>query len=942
MPPRPDAATPATGLLRAALSALLLAVLLHLAPSPTAALQEGASVQNGPELFASIEGISEYRLPNGLRVVLFPDASRPSTTVNITYFVGSRHESYGESGMAHLLEHLLFKGTPTHPNVPQELTERGGRANGTTWYDRTNYFITFPASDDNLEWAIRLEADRMVNSFVRQEDLDSEMTVVRNEWEMGENSPFRVLMDRVTAAAYRWHGYGRTTIGARADIENVPIERLQAFYRRYYQPDNAILVISGTFDEDRTLAWVDDYFSPIPAPDRSGELRLWDTYTREPAQDGERVVTVRRVGDVQMIMLGYHIPAAAHDDFTPVDLLGHILTNAPSGRLYRSLVEPGLASSVTSNAFALREPGLLMVMAEVPSDGDLGAARAEMYRVLDDLTENPPTEEEVERARAARLRTMQQTMSNSEWVGLDLTEYAASGDWRLLFLRRDRIESTTPDDVARAARSYLLPSNRTTGLFIPEPQPFRAQIPDAPDIASLLDGYEGRETVALGEAFEPTHDNIESRTTRFDLDNGFRVALMPKATRGGIVHVRFAQRIGNEDDLTGRSMAGSLAGGMLMRGTESRSRQELNDELARIQTQLSVTGSATIVTGSIQTTREHLPRALELLLEVLNEPAFDEGEFETLRRERITILENQRSEPNALGSIAFQRHMNPRPVGHPQYTETFDEAIATVRGTSLDDVRRFYDEFHGFGSGGNISALGDFDPTEMEAFVRAAFTGRERARPYVRVDNPFRPIEPGRIEIETPDKSNAFFQAGTVFQLRDDHEDYPALVLAGYMLGGGFLNSRLAERIRGQEGLSYGIGGNFSVPPIDDRAQFTAFAIYAPENAARLVEVFMEEIERALADGFTAEEVEAAKRGWMQQRDVARATDAQLIGTLQNGLFLGRDLFHDRDEEARVRALTPEQIHEALRRHLDPAALTIVRAGDFAAPVSEDRDDGDR
>lgn len=885
------------------------------------------------EHVTTLEGISEYQLPNGLRIVLFPDESRATATVNITYFVGSRHESYGESGMAHFLEHLLFRGTPTHPDIPQELTERGGRANGTTWYDRTNYFITFPADDDNLEWAIRLEADRMVNSFVRQEDLDAEMTVVRNEWEAGENSPFGVLSNRTMSMAYLWHGYGRSTIGARSDIESVPIERLQAFYRRHYQPDNAVLVISGMFDEDQALGWVEEYFGVLPRPDRSGELRVWDTYTREPTQDGERMITVRRVGDLQFVMAAYHVPAGAHDDFPAVDLLAHILGNAPSGRLHRALVESELAAWVGATAYRLREPGLLLVFAEVRMDQSLDETRTALIRVLDGLADEPPTEAELERARASLLRTMQLTLNNSERVGLGLTEWAASGDWRLMFIHRDRLRSATLDDVARVSRTYLVPSNRTVGLFIPESEPLRAEIPAAPDVAALVADYRSEETMVAGEAFEATHENIEAGTRRFDLGNGFRVALLPKPTRGGTVLVRFTQHVGNEEDLMGRSTHGSLAAGLLMRGTRERTREELNDELARLQSMMFVGGSATLVSASIETTREKLPQVLDLLREVIREPAFDEREFEILRRDRLALLESQQAQPSALGSRALQRHMNPRPAGHPQYMGTFEEEIAAIEETTLDEVRAFYRDFYGFGEGGTLTVLGDFDPGEVETFARQAFSDWSQGRPYARVESPFREVEAADIQIETPDKSNAFFQAGTVFQLRDDHPDYPALVLAGYMMGGGFLNSRLAVRIRQEEGISYGIGASISVPPIDDRATFTTYALFAPENAERLVTAFREEVERALDHGFTPEEVEAAKRGWMQRQDVIRATDFQLVTTINTGLLLDRDLFHDQEVEARVMALTPDQIQEAMRRHIDPDAITMVRAGDFDAVV---------
>ena len=277
----------------------------------------------------SVEGITEYRMDNGLRVLLFPDSSKPTATVNVTYLVGSRNEKYGETGMAHLLEHLVFKGTEKRADIWKDLKDHGAQFNGSTWYERTNYFETISSTDENLRWALDMEADRMVNSRISAKDLASEMTVVRNEFESGENSPFRVLLKSVMSAAFAWHAYGKDTIGSRADIEHVPIEHLQAFYRRFYQPDNAVLVVAGKFDEARTLGWIEEFFGVIPRPAR----KLDNDYTTEPVQDGERTTTVRRMGDVQMIDVLYHVPAGTHPDFPAIEVLSTLLGDSPSGRL---------------------------------------------------------------------------------------------------------------------------------------------------------------------------------------------------------------------------------------------------------------------------------------------------------------------------------------------------------------------------------------------------------------------------------------------------------------------------------------------------------------------------------------------------------------------------------------------------------------------------------
>ena len=222
--------------------------------------------------------------------------------------------------MAHLLEHLVFKGTPDHPNISEELAEHGARPNGTTSFDRTNYYETFPSTDENLEWALDLEADRMVNSFISRDDLDSEMTVVRNEMESRENSPLSVLLTRTLATASLWHNYGNDIGGARSDVEGVPIDRLQAFYRKYYQPDNALLIVTGKFETERALELITQKFDRIPRPDRNGGNTLWETYTQEPVQEGERTVTLRRVGDVQIATMAYHVPPGSHPDYAAIDI----------------------------------------------------------------------------------------------------------------------------------------------------------------------------------------------------------------------------------------------------------------------------------------------------------------------------------------------------------------------------------------------------------------------------------------------------------------------------------------------------------------------------------------------------------------------------------------------------------------------------------------------
>src|ERR1017187_6380543 len=351
----------------------------------------------GVQKVTSVEGITEYAFPDGLHVLLFPDNSQPKVTVNKTYLVGSRHEGYGETGMAHLLEHMVFKTTKSGKEVFKELTDHtGGNFNGTTNYDRTNYFETLNAGDDNLRWALGLEADRMVNMTMEKKDLDTEMTVVRNEMEAGENSPLNVLQERILAAAYNFHNYGKTLIGNRTDVERVPINRLAVFYQKYYQPDNADLIIAGQIDEAKALAMIAETFGAIPKPQRV----LTQPYTAEPTQEGERSVTLRRVGNLQGVIVVYHIPAALHPDMAALEVMSQVLGAQQTGRLYKALVDNKKAVGASMSAGGMHDPGFAFAFAQLNPEQSLDEAQQVLLKTVEGLANEPPTQDEVDRAKS--------------------------------------------------------------------------------------------------------------------------------------------------------------------------------------------------------------------------------------------------------------------------------------------------------------------------------------------------------------------------------------------------------------------------------------------------------------------------------------------------------------------------------------------------------------
>lgn len=868
----------------------------------------------GITLGPSVEGITEYRLANGLKVLLFPDASRPTVAVNVTYLVGSRHENYGETGMAHLLEHLMFKGARKNRDITRQFADRGMDFNGTTSLDRTNYYEVFQASNDNLDWALQMEADRMTGSFIAQKDLDSEMTVVRNEYESGENSPSGVLVKRMQSIAYDWHSYGRSTIGNRSDIENVRIANLQAFYRTYYQPDNAVLLVAGKFDADATLAKIGRLFGAIPKPKRT----LPAFWTVEPQQDGERSFAVRRQGDVQLVVLGYKVPSALHDDSDVMAFASSILGDVPTGRLHKQLVETGKASQVFSFGQTGYAPGLQMIGAVVKKGEPVEPVRAALTEAVESFAAKPPTDEEMARVRRLYENQMERSLNDPQQVGVALSETIALGDWRLFFTGRERIKTISAQEVADVARRYFRRDNRVTGTFIPEDAPQRATIPAAPSVASILAQFTPRTATLVSEDFDPTQANIMQRT-QLTTAGGVKLALLPKKNRGETVTVDLRQHIGDEKNLFGTGAIPELTGAMLMRGTTRFTREGLADEFDR----LKISGGPT----HFQTTREHLHEALRLVAHVLKEPAFPQAEFEQLRNQALVGLEAGRGEPQAVAARALAEHFDTYPKGDVRHANTFDEDMAELKAARLEDLADFHRRYYG-SVPAEMAIVGDFDAAAVTPLVDELFgtwKARENVAPVLRRhDN----IAPLKETLNTPDKENGVYAARLNLDLNIDDPDYPALMLANYIFGEGGLRSRLMDRIRQKDGLSYGGGSQLDAGDLDRAGSFAISAIAAPQNLAKLDAAVREELARVLKDGFTAAELGGAKSGLMQQRIQTRADDGALAAGWTSYLFRDRTYAWSKQFEDKLLAVTLPQLNAAFRKAIDPAKMSVVLAGD--------------
>ncbi len=904
-----------------------------------------AWTQTGRQEIRSVEGITEYALPNGLTVLLQPDNSKPTTSVNITYRVGSRHEAYGESGAAHLLEHLLFKASATVTDPKQEMTRRGARWNGTTWFDRTNYFAQFAHDLETLDWMLGWLAESMTQAKVAKEDLVTEMTVVRNEMERAENNPGRVLGERMRSTAYQWHAYGRDVLGARSDIENMPIERLQAFYRKHYRPDNAVLLVGGKFDAPAVLKRIEQTFGQIAKP----TTPLERTWTKEPAQDGERQVLLRRAGGASSVAVLYHVMPGSTPDFAALRVLAQAL-RSDRGPLDKALVEPGLAATKWSYVFGGQEPGFLMAGAGLPDTSSTSTsveqAQVAALQVADKLAEVlgnlNPSQAEVDSARTQVLQGMQASLREPEAVSLAISESVALGDWRLLFAQRDWVAAVTLADVQRVARTWLLPANRTTGIYLASSAvPQRAPSPARVDVAQLLADFKGQVAAAPVEDFELTAANIESRLVKSRLTvggaPGLQLVVLPRQTKGERVTGTLRLRWGTAETVAGSAVLAGFAGSLLVHGTTAQSAEQIKQALLALDATVGFSTSAGGLSANFELPAKNTTAFMRLLAELLTQSTLPDAEFERQRTAALANFQSTKADTAAVAGNALQQVFSNYPEADPRASLSFAQREALLLRATAGQVRAFYKRFASAAIG-EMALIGPVQPGEVQAQLQqllGGWTSGEPRKPWVYAYPSSLPSTWQSVQV--PDKANANYTARIPLAMNDDAPDFPAL-LTGIQLLGGRAGTALWKRVREDEGLSYGVNSSLVVPTASrnnegqggQAAAINITASFAPQNRDKLRDVIRDEMTQRAAKGFSSLEVGFARRAILSNLTGSLAQPTDLAARLANNLRYGRDMSRYTYFKEAYEKLDADAVNAALRKHLDVSRMVEVAAGTFA------------
>jgi zinc protease len=909
----------------------------------------------GIEFVAEEDGVREYRLANGLKLLLLENRVAPVATFLVLYKVGSRNEAVGHTGATHLLEHMLFKGTPTFnkragTQVAATLQKVGADFNATTWYDRTNYFETVPS--DSLELAVRLEADRMRNSFIADEDRRSEMTVVRNELERGQNEPMLVLDEAIYSTAFREHPYHHPTIGWRADVENVPTARLKEFYDTFYHPNNATAVVVGDFERGPTLELVHQYFGSLPA----SPAPIPEVYTDEPQQQGERRLVVRRAGELPLVQVAFRTPAAlGHtnvlsnsqlaeraaappegNDIFPLAVLSAALSNGVTSRLYQSLVETELAVSVDARVDQFRDPGLFNVYATsapgVEPQRVEEVIHRELARAAEDLEQ-----EEVEKAKRQIVAHVAYERDGTHNVAMQVSEAEAVADWRFFNTYAKNIARVRVEDVRRVAADYFTEDSRTVGYFIPKSAGGASR--DTGNGAGASSSKPALRPHRYKFHHESLHEadggaypaakssgagGLASRVRREELETG-AVVLVLENTATPTVSLRGSLRAGSYFEPRAKPGLARITAEMLKRGTRRRGKLELAGALEQVGADIEFEADTFAVQIEARSLSEDFNALASTLAEMLREPSFPADELEKLKQQTVAAIQEQQSDTRLrayerLSQTVFDEE-------NPFFVHGGARLVESVGSITVGDVREFYEKFYG-GRSLILSVVGDVRADDAARVLREAFEGFGGPES---VDVSVRDPEPQsgarREFVIVKDKANVDVLLGSASPLRRDASDYYAALLANRALGESTLSSRLGLQVRDAEGLTYGIASRFRAPTLAAGPWYIAVSVN-PGNVERAVESALKVLREYVEHGIRADELEDEKSSAAGAFKVSLSTNAGFASALWNAEFYGLGLDYVERYAELVRAVTVEEVNAAIRKYFRPDHLTVVIAGD--------------
>lgn len=887
-------------------------------------------------------GIEEYLYePNGMNILLLQDNASPVATVQIVYRVGSKNEVLGNTGSTHLLEHLMFKGTPTFnkkngTTITDVLQNTGAQLNATTWYDRTNYFETLPS--DKIALALQIEADRMRNSLLLKEDKDAEMTVVRNEFERGENDPNSLLDKEIWSAAYIAHPYHHSTIGWKSDIEKAPIEVLRNFYNTYYWPDNATLTIIGDFKKENVFELIEKYFGKITkAPHTMPQF-----YTEEPQQYGPRKIIVKKPGELGVINKAYKIPGALHEDLPALNILAEIIGSGPSAILNKTFVDTRMGIYTYASATNFKEVGLFTIGVGFPITSKHEDIEAKISEVVYKIQKEGVTQEEVNRVVANISAKTILARDGSGVIASELTEAIAAGDWTDYVTGVDRLKKVTPADISRVAKKYLVDDQSTTGYFIPkekggqsqnaaqainfmpEKGPFYYRHPEVGhDYEIAPETHLSEQNNTVKTVFSLDENTIEKTASVYKREKVAGIDVVSvKTSAKDFVTVAASISLGNYANENKNLMIPTLTASMLSKGTTLNDKFKFSEKLQKLGVNLSVSASKTKVNIQFRCLKKDLDQVIVLLAEELRNPLFDQKEFDNIKQESTGNTQQSLNDPGTKGSIAILQAIYPK--ANPNYYSSTEEDLASIKSATLDEVKAFHKKYFGPASM-HLVIVGDTEGANLNASLKKSFKNWSGGVvENIKYEEAVKSASKTEV-ITIAEKPSAELFIGQYTGLKRSDADYLPFYIGNYTLGSGFAG-RLMQTVRDNDGLTYNIGSFLGGEP-NTGGCWLINASFNPTLFQKGLDATMVQVKKWVNEGITSEELQNKKTNIIGSFKVGLATTNGMTNTILGFIERGLEPSYVEQYPKDIEKVTLQQVNDAVKKHLQLDKMIVIKSG---------------
>ncbi len=897
----------------------------------TGAVAKGAELKNQPSLSSDVAPAQKTVLDNGLTIITKEIHTSPVVYFSVWYNVGARNEYTGATGISHMLEHMMFKGTSTFPVAGEtdKLVRRiGGIGNAGTSNDYTVYYETVPAGMESV--ALRIEADRMHNALLRDEDLQSERNVVMEERIMrNEDSPTGLYWEELDATAFKVHPYGWPVIGWMDDIKAYSQDSIRDYYKSHYAPNNAFIVVCGDFRTSEILKTIRDAFGPIKPSDLKPARKI-----AEPPQMVTRSVEYHTdKTNLAYVNYLYHVPTYGDPDSPALELLAYILSSGRQSRMFREFVESGIASNADAIDATNADPYLFYFDIEVLPGIALTEIESRLDKLIENIKSETVSESELQRAknrfRADTIFGAQSTSSYGRQLGWF---EIATGDHDFLDKYLADIDRVTTADIQRVARKYLVPANLTRGRLIPETPESGGAGDGAPSSPEWLlqqsreYNYSGKPAsskssakIAIPEKFPQL--KFAEKATRTVLDNGLTLLVYPNTAFPTVKVYGLVKGAGSYADPDARSGLAKLTAMSLRRGSRKFTYDQINEalEFTGAEIGFSAGNEQLVLDGSFLT--KDFTNGMDMLADMLINPTFPEEGVVIDRGVASADAFEATRDPRSMAWQAFvESYYGKHPYSHPVFgiRDEIDKLtpadLAQFHAATYSPDRTI------------IAVVGDIDPAAAVETVRKYFAGWQQ-NPSGKLEVPPVTVPKNGVAVNAkimPEKSqNVFFMGGPA--PRPEAPDYVAFDIMSDILAGSDLTSRLYTAIREKEGLVYYVYG-YDLPK-STASTFQIVAGVSPANIARTVELARREMAAIASTPVSDTELEDAKRFAIGKQLISLETNGQIAKTLVDIEYQGMALSFIDSLPARIAALTTSDIQAAAARYFDPHNVTIGVAG---------------